>query len=99
LKTYSQDLRERVVAACDEGRLSRPQIAQLFRVSVSWMRRLLQRRRETGSFAARPRGGSPPLKMTEACRARLLVLITEQPDATLVELRDRLNVSRCIPAR
>jgi transposase len=93
LKTYSQDLRERVVAGCDEGRLSRPQIAQLFHVSVSWIRRLLQRRRETGSFAARPRGGSPPVKMTDTCQARLMVLVTEQPDATLVELRDRLNVS------
>jgi transposase len=91
MKTYSQDLRERVVRACDEGRGTRQQIADLFGVSVSWVRRLLQRRRQTGSFAARPRGGSEPRKMDPPRCARLVVLVAERPDATLAELRDRLG--------
>ena len=90
MKAYSQDLRERVVRACDETSLSRQQVADLFRVSVAWVRRLLQRRRQTGSFAAKLRGGGPPTKMTDDRRSRLLVLVSEQPDATLAELRDRL---------
>jgi transposase len=90
MKAYSQDLRERVVRACDERRGTRQQIASLFGVSTAWIRRLLQRRRETGSFAPRPHAGGPPPKMTDERRARLLVLVTEQPDATLAELRDRL---------
>ncbi len=93
MKAYSQDLRERVVRACDEGRLSRQQVAQVFSVSTAWVRRLLQRRRETGSFAAKPRGGGRPTKMTGDRRARLLVLVSEQPDATLAELRDRLGAA------
>jgi transposase len=50
------DLRERVVAACDQGVGTRAQIAARFSVSVSWIRDPL-RRRETGSIAPRPRGG------------------------------------------
>ena len=91
MQAYSQDLRERVVRACDDGRLSRQQVADLFGVSVSWVRRLLQRRRQTGSFAAKPRGGGPPFKMTDERQGRLLVLVAQQPDATLAELHERLG--------
>jgi transposase len=90
MKAYSQDLRERVVRACDEGRGTRQQIADLFGVSTAWIRRLLQRRRATGSFAALPHGGGSPPKMDEERRGRLVLLVAQQPDATLEELRDRL---------
>src|SRR3954466_2216370 len=93
MKTYSYDLRERVVRACDEGRGTRRQIAALFGVSTAWVRRLLQRRRETGSFAARPHAGGPPPKMTPDRRDRLAALVAGQPDATLAELRDRLGAA------
>jgi transposase len=93
MRPYSQDLRERVVCACDEGRGTRQQIADLFGVSTAWIRRLLQRRRQTGSFAAKPHGGGTPLKLTAQHCDRLLVLVTEQPDATLAELRDRLGAA------
>ena len=53
MKTYSQDLRERVVRACDAGDKTRVEIAALFGVSTAWVRRLHQRRRETGSIAPR----------------------------------------------
>jgi transposase len=56
MKTYSLDLRDRVVNACDKGDHTRVEIAALFGVSTAWVRRLLQRRRETGSAAPRPRG-------------------------------------------
>jgi len=89
MKSYSQDLRERVVRACDEHHGTRQQIADRFAVSTSWIRRLLQRRRETGSFAAKPHAGGA-VKMTPDRRDRLVVLVREQPDATLAELHDRL---------
>src|SRR4051794_13006103 len=54
------DLRERVVAACDEGLDTRAEVAERFSVSESWIRRLLQRQRETGSIAPKPRGGGQP---------------------------------------
>jgi transposase len=62
MKTYSSDLRKRVVKACDEGRFSRVEIADHFGVSTAWIRRLLQRRRTTGSIAPLPsRPGPKPL--------------------------------------
>jgi transposase len=91
MQAYSQDLRERVVRACDEGRGTRQQIADLFGVSTAWIRRLLQRRRETGSFAARPRGGAHASKLDDEQHFQLLALVYAQPDATLAELRDRLG--------
>lgn len=93
MKTYSYDLRERVVRACDEGAHSRQALAELFGVSTAWIRRLLQRRRETGSFAAKPRGGGPATKMTPQRCTRLLGLVSEQPDATLAELHERLGMA------
>ena len=90
MRPYSQDLRERVARACDERRGTRAQLAELFGVSASWIRKLLQRRRLTGSVAAKPHGGGAPRKLGDGQRRQLLVLVTEQPDATLAELRDRL---------
>jgi len=91
LKAYAQDLRARVVRAGDEGRGSRGQIAELFGVRTAWIRRLLQRRRARGSFAAFPHAGGPAPKMTDEHRERRVVRLREQPDATLAELRDRLG--------
>src|SRR4051794_36922645 len=86
---YSQDLRERVVRACDEQQGTRQEIAERFTVSTAWIRRLLQRRRETGSFAAKPHAGGAVKIPQERCD-RLVVLVREQPDATLAERHDRL---------
>src|SRR5688572_2343719 len=93
MQAYSQDLRERVARACDERRGTRGEIAELFGVSTAWIRRLLQRRRETGSLAARPHGGGRPRKLDAGLRDRLVVLVVERPDATLAELRDRLGAA------
>jgi transposase len=91
LKAYSLDLRQRVIRACGEKRGTRQEIAALFSVSTAWIRRLLQRRRATGSVAALPRGGARRVKLTPEHRDRLVVLVREQPDATLQELHGRLG--------
>ena len=96
--TYSMDLRERVVQACDEKRGSREHIAQLYGVSTAWIRRLLQRRRERGTIAPQPHGGGRPPKLTGRKLKRLKELVEQQPDATLTELRDRCGVDASIMA-
>jgi transposase len=57
VRTYSADLRERVIRAVDHGRHSKAELARIFGVSTAWIRRILQRRRETGSTLPRARGG------------------------------------------
>lgn len=92
MKTYSMDLRERVVQSCDAGDSTREEIAEQFGVSTSWIRRLLQRRREHGSIAARKRGGRRPSKFSGRKLEKLKELLEAQPDATLAELRDKSGV-------
>ena len=63
-KAYSQDLRERVFAASDDG--SRVgEVAAVLRVSVAYVSKALTRRRTTGETTARPqrRDRSPRLVM------------------------------------
>jgi transposase len=94
MRAYSNDLRERIVAAVERGEHSIRQIARLFSVSLSCVVRLLQRQRQTGSVQPKPHAGIPQRKLDAAAEARLLQLVREQPDATLAELRDRLGI-RC----
>jgi transposase len=89
---YSQDLRDRVLAAYGRGMKTR-QIAQMFQVSRSWARRVKQRWRETGETSAR-RVGSPGVVKVD--RGKLKELVREQPDATLQELRQRLGLACAI---
>ena len=51
MRAYSNDLRQRVVAACDAGDATREQVAARFAVSVAWIRKLLAQRRDTGAIA------------------------------------------------
>jgi len=50
-KAYSQDLRERVLVVADEG-MAVGRIAALFRVSVSYVSKVLSRRDRTGRRTA-----------------------------------------------
>jgi transposase len=86
MAAYSMDLRVRVAAACEEGTETRAEIAERFAVSESWLRRLLQRRRETGSLAPKPHGGGQPPAFDAAAADRLRRAVAAAPDATLREL-------------
>jgi transposase len=85
---YSQDLRDRVLGACDRG-MPTKRVAEVCDVSPAWVRRLKQRRRETGETAPRPAGGARVRKID---MVRLSELVAQQPDATARELRERLGV-------
>jgi transposase len=91
-KPYSQDLRERVIAAVDTG-TGAYVAAPLFRVSVSYIYKALIRRRTTGEVTARPSGGGPKPKLAphdDALHARVVA----HPDATLEELQGWLAAER-----
>jgi transposase len=98
MRPYSNDLRERIVAAVDRGEHSLRQLAGLFAVSLSCIVRLLQRRRASGSVAPKPHGGGTPPKIDAPALERLRELLRDQPDATLAELRDRLGIPCSIMA-
>jgi transposase len=52
MRAYSMDLRERVWTDCQAG-MKTPVVAQKYSVSESWVRRLKQRRKATGSYQVR----------------------------------------------
>jgi transposase len=84
-RAYSQDLRERVMAEVDSG-TGVYAAASILRVSVSYIYKLLGRRKRTGETSARPWAGGPKPKLAahdEALRARVM----SEPDATLAELQ------------
>jgi transposase len=83
MKPYSQDLRERVVKAVDEG-LSRSEIVHLFGVSEATIKRYLKLRRETGSLAPKSIPGYPPRKIG-ALQKGLQPQLEAHPDTTLEE--------------
>ena len=90
MRPYSIDLRERVLAACDDGS-GTAEVAESFEVSEAWVRRLKQRRRETGQIGPRipARSGPPPALSDRADRLRQLV--RDHPGLSAGEYRDRLG--------
>jgi transposase len=87
-RPYSQDLRERVIGAIDDGS-NAYEIAPLFNVSVSYIYKILGRRRATGETTARAQRHGPTPKLApynEALRTR----VRELPDTTIDEVRQWL---------
>jgi transposase len=93
MEAYSLDLRERVVRACDDHLGTQPEIAEMFGVSVSFITKLLRRRRRENSIAAKPHSGGGKPALQEHHLNRVKKLVEQQPDATLSELCQRLGRS------
>jgi transposase len=90
MKAYSMDLRLRVLADSDAG-LETSEVAEKLGVSPAWVRRVKQRRRESGEIAPRPQRHGPLPKLSQHMD-ELAALVRAQPDATEQELADRLSM-------
>ncbi len=98
MKTLSLDLRERILAAYDAQQGTREEIGRRFRVSTGMVKKLLQQRRRTGEIGPRHhRSGRKPLFLPSH-RERLRAVITQQPDITLAEMREALQLGCSLPA-
>jgi transposase len=84
-KAHGQELRERVFAAADGGS-GVCEIARRLFVSVSYVSKVLGRRRQTGETTARPQRCHVPPKLA-AYRDRIGERVAAFPDATLEELK------------
>ena len=94
MNAYSSDLRERIAQAYDEGAGSQRTLAARFRVSRTFVERLLRRRRETGSLAAFPRAGGQRSALDAAALRLVARLVRQQNDLTLSELCDLVERER-----
>lgn len=90
MKTYSMDLRERVLE--DAKAMSTREVADKYRVSPAWVRRLKQRFRETGEIGPKQqRRGPTPAWVSFG--DQIQEALRQAPDATLDELRQRFGLS------
>jgi transposase len=86
MNAYPKDPRLRVLAAVDRG-IPRKDVADLFGVSLSTMKRWLKRRRRTGDVDTHKIPGRPSVK-GKALRRWLPEHLRANPDLTLAEHRE-----------
>jgi transposase len=87
---YPTELRVRVVAAVEEGRLSIPEVARIFQVGLTFIKKMLRLHRAGKSLKPRHGGGPVPL-LQEPETTLLRQELNTHPDATLEELQQVLT--------
>ena len=91
-RAYSDDLRQKLIEAHQQGDGSLPALAQRFHVSEGWARKVSAAFYRSGSWVRPPSGPrGPRSKFTDEIRRRLHEWIDEQPDLTLQQLQSRLR--------
>ena len=88
---YPKELRVRVVAAVEQGEHSLSEIAALFGVGLTFVKKMLRLHRAGEDLAPRQGGGVEPTLQDQE-RALLCAEIARQPDATLAELQTALSL-------
>jgi transposase len=83
MKSYSEDLRHKIVAAVERG-MPKTQAARLFDVSLSSVKRYARMARQGDSLAPKRRAGRAP-KVDEKVKKLLNEDMKERPTATIAE--------------
>ena len=91
-RSLSTDLRQRVIAAVEDG-MSTREAARRFQVGISTVGAWHRRYRETGETVARKQG-QPSGSKLDAHEAFILGLIADQRDITLLEIAETLEQER-----
>lgn len=89
MKAYSIDLREKIVAAHIQDKISIRQVAIRFTVSKSLVQKLVKQQQVEGNLQPKQRG-KPQFSYLTNAEVELRELVGENPDATLVELCELL---------
>lgn len=90
MKAYSLDLRQRVVAAYEQGKGSLAQVAEQFNVGQTFVKKMLRQKRESGTVAPLAHGGGRQPSLSEKEHRLVRQRVKEQPDVSLMELQEHL---------
>ncbi len=90
MKAYSLDFRQKIIDTYLEGVTSQRQLAERFKVALSFIEKLLKQYRETGSIAPKVRIQQTPPKLNEEQLNILKEIVSANNDATLEEIRNEL---------
>lgn len=96
MKPYSQDLRERAIAALEAGK-TQAEVAAQFQIHKSTLEKWWYRWRDTGSCAALP-PASGPKRTLQAAEKLIREEVKKQPDLTLEELCERVQEAKGLVA-
>ncbi len=105
MKAYSLDLRQKIVDTYLNEEISQRQLATRFRVSKSFIIKLLKQYRETGEIKPLAHGGGARLKVNSEQLEILAKILEDNNDATLEELcqifeaKTSLTISRATMGR
>jgi transposase len=91
MNAYPIELRRRVLDAVDNNLGTQQKIAHTFSVSAIWIRKLLQRRRETGSIEPLPRTQGRKPAFRGANLQQLNDFVEKNHDATLGEIQEHFS--------
>jgi putative transposase len=96
MKPYSQDLRERAIAALEASE-TQAAVAARFRLHKSTLEKWWYRWQATGSCAALPHASGPE-RTLQTCQSFIRAEVKKQPDATLAELCERVAEAKGLSA-
>jgi transposase len=91
MKSYSLDLRQKIVSAYERRLGSQRTLADLFGVSVSFVEKLLRRHRTTGAVAPKPHAGGHKRQLGAAAETVIQEAVRDTPDITLADLCTRVT--------
>ncbi len=91
MEAYPTKVREQVLGAYEQG-LKTKEIARRFGVGPAWCRGVKQRLREHGIRGSIQQKHGPDPIFDQARRDQLATLVSDKADATLQELKARLDV-------
>jgi len=90
-QAYSNDLRRKFFEAYDAGEGTLAELAERFRVSLGWGKKISARRTRTGEIEAPRWRPGRVSRVTNAVKQWIGEQIQRQPDVTLRELQQRLE--------
>ena len=93
-QAYSNDLRRKFLQAYDEGEGTLEELAEQFRVSLAWAKKISARRFRTGEVEAPVWRHGPVSRVTPEVQEWIRKQIRAQPDTTLQELREQLEEAK-----
>ena len=91
MKPYPVGFRAKIIEVWQKDQLSIRKLAKHFKVSQSFVQKLIKQYKETGDLRPLQQGGSCPSKINNEQIVDLVEIIEENNDATLVELCELLS--------
>lgn len=93
---YSTDLRTRIINAWNTKEGTQAQLAERFKVSLSFVKRVLRRYRTNGQIEAKPRGATLAPTIDGVLLHQVQRWIEHKPDILLDELCEQLEAHQGI---